>query len=108
LSHRKFVFPQLHGKEKEQVAKDITNVIRYEIPDKEVKMRYSSRSERRGSASELAAHRDISYSELIARGGWGSTQKNADVYREEAPVLSKPGAMCVSGYHSCHEEVYPP
>lgn len=107
---RKFVFPSLHDNKKENVAKALTGAIRsvLDMPKSE-KSRFSTRSVRMATATELAAHQDISVDERVNRGGWTSGQhKNANGYVEANPALSKPGGMALAGFDDCHQEVYPP
>lgn len=109
---QKYVFPTLHNKRKEAVARDMTATIRKNLPDaipKELVNCFSSRSLRKGASTILAAHPNVFPDERIARGGWtNSSNKNADTYVDSTFVLSMPGGMALAGFRHCHREVFPP
>jgi hypothetical protein len=110
LARHPFVFPSLHNVKKESVAERMTNLIRSTISDKTRKKAFTSRSSRKGTSTELAAHGDVSTDERYCRGGWGATHSssNADGYIEFSPVLNAPGGKALAGWDDCHAHIYPP
>jgi hypothetical protein len=107
---RKYVFPGLHSKRKENIAKDLTAVICANLPKTLPKShadQYSSRSARKGGAARLASHPEISEPALLERGGWSSQSKNKDTYVDTNVALSLPGAMAITDHQNVHGDVYP-
>lgn len=103
-----FYFPQLHSLRSDRVSSKITAAIRSSIEDKTIAKKYSGRSLRKGSSTELRMHRDISEAETIARSGH-ATGSNIDKYIDRFnPTLNLPGAMALAGYSECHRIPSPP
>ena len=71
----------------------MTNLIRAAIPNKTRNKAFTSRSWRKGTSTELAAHPDVSTDEQYCRSGWSATHysSNGDGYFELTPVLNAPG-----------------
>jgi hypothetical protein len=78
------VFPSLHNIKKESVAERMTNLIRAAIPNETRTKAFTSRSWRKGTSTELAAHPDVSTDERYCHGGWSATHhsSNGDGYVE--------------------------
>ena len=88
----------------------MTNLIRAAIPNETCKKAFTSRSWRKGTSTELAAHPDVSTDERYCRGGWTATHhsSNGDGYVELNPVLNAPGEKALAGWDDCHSQLHPP
>ena len=109
-ARRPFVFPYLHNTSRDNVARRLTTAIRAHIPDKSREKNFTSRSVRKGVATGLQMHSDISPDERVARGGWSHVagpSRNAEGYVEDTPCMSAPGGLAVAGWQNCHNEVVP-
>jgi hypothetical protein len=100
----------LHNIKKESVAARMTNLIRVAIPNETRKKAFTSRSWRKGTSTELAAHPDVSAGERYCCGSWTATHhsSNGDGYIELTPVLNAPGGKALAGWDDCHSQLHPP
>lgn len=105
-----FVFYYLHDGGRNNIARRLTVGIQAHIADENRKKHFTSRSTRKGSATDLQMHPDISLDERVARGGWTqqTSNRNADGYVESTPCMNAPGGKALAGYRNCHGTVVAP
>ena len=102
-----FVFPHCHCARDSQVAQTLTAVLK-ELSPEALKKTTTSKGLRRGSNTQMAAHRQVTFHEQQARGGW-STGSRSDVYADFVPSMSYIAGLCLSGYKNClRNPVMPP
>ena len=105
-----YVFPYLHSYRKDYVATRLSKAIRNNLPPdatKDQERANSSKAIRRGGATTLAVHPDISPDERYCRLGH-SGGKSGEIYVEAAPVANAVGGKAQAGYKDCHKDVFPP
>ena len=104
-----FVFPSLHNIADKTVGANMTKLLQKFVPKEQasLKSRISSRSLRRGATTVLNVHKDVTFSEALARGGW-SSGTNMDVYFVVNTAATLAGAKALSGWASARAQVYPP
>ena len=99
---RPFVFPNLHNKNCDAVARALTEVtwkgVKMAVPEiqKDHLSLYSSRSYRYGTSTELAIADGVTPDQRIFMSGH-THHKNADGYVNDSPALVVPAALAISG-----------
>jgi hypothetical protein len=103
------MFPSLHKISNKTVASNITNLLREFIPKQQTTLisYVTSRSLRRGATTLMQVHKDVTFSDSLARGGW-SSGTNMDVYRVVNTAATLVGAKALSGWANARAPVFPP
>ena len=106
-----FLFPKLHKIRDNTIAKNLTNLIRDNLPattpDK-IKRGFTSRSIWKGGISELAMNRDVNQYSANVRSGH-SLGTNQELYIDwKSIALSLPGGMALNDWDDVNGRPYPP
>ena len=106
-----FVFPSLHAIRDQQVATNLTKLIRKYLPKrftKAIKTSFSSKSQRKAGVTLLSADPNMRFPQIHARTGH-SSGSHMDSYLENVGlVLSLPACLSMNGYKNLYQDVYPP
>jgi hypothetical protein len=99
---RSFVFPDLHSKRSDYVAKALSAALKKgvmthypQLPTDHVKQ-HTSRGLRVATNSELALHPQVTPDQRIFMGGW-SHHKNGDGYLKSSPAMVMSPALALAG-----------
>lgn len=103
----KYVFPELHGAQSKNTCSRLNKFLRkHSHLPKPLQSQYSTRSERKSSMTEMVAHSQLTPQQRLSRSGH-SFHQNADVYSDDSPVTSLPGAMAITGRKNLSADVHP-
>jgi hypothetical protein len=106
-----FVFPSLHAICDQQVAANLTKMIRKYLPKrvtKAIKTSFSSKSQRKAGVTLLSADPNMRFPQIHARTGH-SSGSHMDLYLENVGLaFSLPACLSMNGYKNLYQDVYPP
>ncbi len=108
-----FVFPSLHDVSNEFVCRVITNQLKactqQLIPDagNHLLKLITSRSLRKAATTEMRVNPDLSFPEVLNRGGWASGT-TVDHYSCSPTAATLPGGKALSGWLNVRAQVTPP
>ena len=104
-----FVFQHFHQVKDSYVTTLITKLIRKYVKPSLEKL-VSAKSTRRGAATALLSHPDVSWETANACGGWtpsGGLGSHIVSYRDDCPAITSPGIKVLAGWHP-YADVRPP
>lgn len=106
-----FLFPKLHKIRDKTIAKNLTNLIRENLPastPEKIKRGFTSRSIRKGGISELAMNRDVNQYSANVRSGHSLGTNQESYIDRKSVALSLLGGMALNDWDDVNGRPYPP